>query len=136
MQNSCTRKELMSSPEMKDRYQAEYPAYQPELETTEALRPLMKDKRVTIVLGTWCSDSQLQVPRFYKVLDEAGVDESAISLICVNENKEAENGLIDNLDIAHVPTFIFTANNIEIGRITESPESTLENDMVIILANK
>jgi len=136
MQNSCTWKDLMSDLEMKEKFETEYPAYQPDLAAAENLKFLMKGKKTTVVLGKWCSDSQLQVPRFYKVLGAAGIDEADVTLICVDEMKRAANGLIDDLHIEHVPTFIFSANNKEIGRITESPLATLENDMVTILENK
>jgi len=136
MQNSCTRNGLMAAPEMKDRFEKEYPAYQPEFAMAEMLKPLMKGIKTTIVLGQWCGDCQLQVPRFYKVLDQAGVNEDDIKVICVDRSKQAADGSTDGLGIAHVPTFIFFANNTEIGRITEAPLTTLESDMVIILENK
>jgi len=134
MQNSYSRKDLMSAPEMKEKFETEYPAYQPDLIAAAKLQDLMKGKKTTIVLGTWCSDSQRQVPRFYKVLDQAGVDETDITLIGVDEMKKSPDGEIDDLNIEHVPTFIFSENNKEIGRITELPSDTLENDMVIILS--
>ena len=134
MQNSYTRKDLMSALEMKEKFETEYLAYQPDITSAVQLQYLMKGKKTTIVLGTWCSDSQLQVPRFYKVLDQIGVDEADITVIGVDTMKKAPHGEIDGLHIAHVPTFIFSANNKEIGRITESPSDTLENDMVIILS--
>lgn len=126
----------MSYPEMKSKYETEYPAYKADLKSINTLITLLNDKEVTIVLGTWCGDSQLQVPRFLKILDEADVSESSVTIICVDRTKKAEDGSTDNLQIEHVPTFIFTENNIEIGRITESPRITLENDIVKILANK
>jgi hypothetical protein len=136
MQHSCTREDLVSSVEMKEKFGSEYPAYAPDRIASEKLKSLLTGKQTTIVLGKWCSDSQLQVPRFYKVLDGAGVSESDITLICVDEMKKAADGAIDGLDIVHVPTFIFSANNKEIGRITESPMATLEDDMVTILENR
>jgi len=133
MQHSYQREAVVSSSEMKNKYETEYPAYQPDPVVAIRLKSLIKDKKVTIVLGQWCSDSQIQVPRFYKILDDAGVNDDAINVICVDKMKKAENGLIDNLHIEQVPTFIFTQNNREIGRITEQPITTLENDMVILL---
>ena len=44
---------------------------------------------VTIVLGTWCSDSQREVPRFFKVLNEAGYNDKRVKVIAVDKNKEA-----------------------------------------------
>ena len=134
--NTCTREGLSTIPEMKSRYDVEYPNYQPDSATLTALKPLLKGKKIAIVMGTWCGDSHLQVPHFYKILDMLEVSEKETTLICVDRSKKAENGLIDQLNILHVPTFIFTENGKEIGRIIESPRETLEKDMLSILAKK
>ena len=132
MRNKCTRDDLINFPIMKAKYELEYPAYIPEKEAIAQLKLLGGNSMITIVLGVWCSDSRLQVSRFYKILDEIGFAKNQVTVICVDETKQAEDGLIDQLDITRVPTFIFTADNKEIGRITESPITTLENDIVRI----
>lgn len=136
MLNLCTREELASFPEMKEVYTSGYAAYSPDPAILSTLKTLIKGKKVTIVMGTWCGDSKLQVPHFYKIMDLAGVPAAAITLICVDGEKKAGKGLIDHLKIERVPTFIFTENNQEIGRITESPLSTLEEDSIKILTKK
>ncbi|WP_316820635.1 thioredoxin family protein [Pedobacter gandavensis] len=134
--NICNRTGFKAIPEMQNRYEVEYPAYQPDQTTIEALQPLIKDKKITIVIGTWCGDSQLQVPHFYKMLDALKIQEKDVTLICVDRSKKAENGLIDGMNITNVPTFIFNANGKELGRITESPRESLEKDMLSIFAKK
>lgn len=133
MRNICSREELVSFPEMKESYELEYAGYTPDKAAITLLKPLIKGTKIIIVMGTWCSDSRLHVPHFYKVLDAAGVTPENITLICVDAEKKADEGLIEDLTIEQVPTFIFTINNKETGRITESPETTLERDMVNIL---
>jgi len=133
MPNESARRKLMESPEMKEKYDLEYPGYEPDFAAIQNLKSLLRDKKVIIVMGTWCGDSRLQVPHFYKVLDESGVAEKDITLILVDETKKAEDGLIDNLNIDRVPTFIITSNEKEIGRITEWPLVTLESDMVELI---
>ncbi|MGY0041398.1 thioredoxin family protein [Pedobacter sp. NJ-S-72] len=133
MPNESARRKLMESPEMKEKYDLEYPGYQPDTAAIQKLRSLLINKKIIIVMGTWCGDSRLQVPHFYKVLDESGVAEKDITLIFVDETKAAADGLTDNLNIDRVPTFIITSNETEIGRITEWPLVTLENDMVELI---
>ncbi|RAJ37114.1 thioredoxin family protein [Pedobacter cryoconitis] len=133
MLNTAAREKLFESPEMKAQYAIEYPDYVPGPEAVQKLKSLFQDIKVTIVLGTWCSDCRRQVPRLYKVLDEAGFLAEQITLIFVDESKKASGGLTDHLNIDKVPTFIFTENGKEIGRITESPLVTLESDMIEIL---
>lgn len=134
--NNCTREGLVSFPEMKASYDVEYPAYQLDSLSIDTLKPLIKDKKVTLVLGTWCGDSKYQVPHFFKITDALGIPEKDINIICVDGVKKAENGLLDGLDIQRVPTFIFYEEGKEIGRIIERPLATLEKDMLTILTKK
>jgi thiol-disulfide isomerase/thioredoxin len=87
---------------------------------------------IKVVLGIWCHDSQVQVPRFLKIMDETGYKKE-MSFIAVDTDKNAPGNLIDNLDIIRVPTFIFYKDDLEAGRIIESPEETLERDIAAIV---
>lgn len=92
---------------------------------------------IIVFLGTWCSDSQLEVPQFYKILDYLHYDVGSMHVIALEklENKQMVSPEHEEEDygITHVPTFIFKRNDKEIGRITEYPNVTLEKDMVVIL---
>ncbi|PST82144.1 thioredoxin [Pedobacter yulinensis] len=133
--NQCDRAGLIAFPEFKEMYDAVYPSYAPDSATTPELkRALSAGQHITIVLGTWCGDSKLQVPHFLKVLDEAGFPQKSVSFIAVDGNKKAENGLIDKLAIERVPTFIVTDKaGAELGRIIEHPKQTLEKDLLAIV---
>ena len=136
MINNCTRKSVCNFPEFKTMYDTMYESYAPDAETITALKALMDGVKVTIVMGTWCGDSKLQVPHFYKITDQLGITEQDMTLICVDGEKKAENGLIDNMNIERVPTFIFYKEGKEIGRIVESPKDTLEKDALALLSQK
>jgi hypothetical protein len=136
MIDQCTRDSLISFPEFKTMYDSQYPSYTPDSTTVSQLKTLAKDVKVTIVLGTWCGDSKLQVPHFFKVMDQVGITDKDVTLICVDGHKKAQNGSIDNLKIERVPTFIFTKKGKELGRIIESPKNTLEQDFLAILSGK
>lgn len=88
---------------------------------------------ITIVLGTWCSDSRREVPRFFKIIDKMQFPKEKTKLLGVNRNKESSESDIASLNIELVPTFIFYKNEKEIGRIIETPEVLLESDMLKIL---
>ena len=88
---------------------------------------------MTIVMGTWCSDSRREVPRFYKILDLIEFPSNSIDLISVNREKTVPDGDISELEILFVPTFIFYREETEIGRIIEIPEKTLEKDFLGII---
>jgi hypothetical protein len=88
---------------------------------------------ITIVLGTWCSDSQREVPRFYRILDYMGFPGKNLKLICVDRTKDAAGTEIMDLSVDLVPTFIIYSREEEIGRIIEAPVESLEADLVRIL---
>lgn len=137
MLNECSREGLVEFPEFKASYDANYENYKVDSASLPQLTKLLKDKKIKVVLGTWCGDSKFQVPNFLKVADEAKVQENDVAFIAVDGAKKAENGLIDGLDIQRVPTFIVTdKKGKEIGRIVENPKRSLELDLIEILTSK
>lgn len=108
--------------------------YQPEPAQVESFRDQLAAYDITIVLGTWCSDSQTQVPRFIRILMDAGYDMERLTIISTDRKKQAEGTTIEELDISLVPTFIFYMDGAEAGRIIESPDTSLEDDILRILS--
>ena len=111
-------------------FNSEYDNYTPDSSEVLKLSNLIVVVKITIVMGTWCSDSRREVPRFYKILDKAGYNTQNLTLVCVDRNKTSPNGLVDKLDIKLVPTIICRRDDQEIGRIVETPKETLEKDLV------
>jgi thiol-disulfide isomerase/thioredoxin len=110
-------------------FQQEYALYEPDPDVLLQIGNSLNGYTVTIVMGSWCSDSQEQVPRFYKIIDALHYDEKNITLICVDRKKDPRFVDIQSLGIELVPTFIFYKNNTESGRIVETPEETIEKDI-------
>ncbi|MCZ4222302.1 thioredoxin family protein [Pedobacter rhodius] len=135
--NTCTREGIVSFPEFKEMYDPLYAAYIPDAATMIELKKLVKKEHVKIVFGTWCSDSKVNVPNFFKVLDALQFKEKNVAIIAVDGHKKAENGLINGLNIEKVPTFIiYDKKGKELGRIVEHPKTTLEGDFLMILKKK
>jgi len=132
----CTRTFLESFAPFNLRYQDEYNAYTPVMEKGVPYPELLEGVTITIVLGTWCGDSREQLPRFFKVLDEIGYPSGALILIATDGQKKVPGMDISGYGILRVPTFIFQYKGIEIGRITETPVTSLEADMLEILQKK
>ena len=79
-----------------------------------------------VYLGTWCSDSRREVPRFMKILDHLNVKQSKLNLTGLDREKSAPDYQENVWNIEFVPTMIFLKEGKEIGRIIETPEISLE----------
>ncbi len=132
----CTREALKDFPEYAEFWQKQYDTYEPYTEFLETLSDTLKKVKITIVMGTWCGDSKMQVPRFYRIMDELGIPDSSITLICVDRKKKAGGLNIEDYYVEWVPTFIFMKGKVELGRIVEAPSESLENDMSLILTQQ
>ncbi len=117
-------------------FNSEYKNYDVDVDTLKSLfedSTLLKNVNITVVMGSWCSDSRREVPRFLKIVDGLNIPEEDISIYCVDRNLSTEDNEIDDLKIKAVPTFIFYKNDTELGKIVEAPTESLEIDMVKIL---
>jgi thiol-disulfide isomerase/thioredoxin len=127
----CTRENFVKDTSFSWWFKSEYDYYQPEDSVIKLIN--LDSVKIVCVLGTWCSDSRREVPHFFKILDALKFDEKNLTLYCVDRKKQAEGYDIDQFVIERVPTFIFYKNDSEIGRIIETPQETLERDLLKIL---
>ena len=111
-------------------FQDNYEEYQ----TGNLLDPaLFRDIEIYVLFGTWCHDSQREVPRFLQLLNSLNIQENYIHLIGLNFLKNEPLGRGKHFQIKKTPTFVFLRNQKEIGRIVEMPEISLEADLLKIL---
>jgi thiol-disulfide isomerase/thioredoxin len=128
-------RERLEQPPHSEWFLKGYNSYQFNTDIVNKLTDISKDAiTIKIVLGTWCPDSRREVPRFMRILDNWEFPMEKVTFIGVDNAKLSPVGEYDGLHIERVPTFIFYRNNIELGRIIENPVSSLEQDMVNILA--
>ena len=116
-------------------FQEDYEAYQPETAAVEQLKSLVNDIQITIIFGSWCGDSKDQLPRFVKLLDMMDFDTEKVFVVGVDSQKKAREIDVQPYAIEKVPTFIFYKNKIEIGRIIETPQESLEKDFLMVVQN-
>jgi len=110
--------------------------YQPQTEVLSELKP-DPELAVEIFFGTWCGDSQREVPRFLKIIHLSQlVNNTRMQLYAVDRDKKLESGLTTIRNIEKVATFIFYRSGYEIGRIIEYPDRTLEEDIKRIVELK
>jgi len=115
-----------------------YDAYSPDAATIGRLREaalsLEPGLEVTVVFGSWCGDSREQVPRFMRVQRLVGRRLLHSSFLAVARDKKTPPEAVEGRDIVKVPTFIVTFKGKEIGRIIETPRSSIEADLLEILS--
>ncbi len=129
----CNKKGL-SSATFNKWFDKKYENYKVKTEILDQLNTdIVEDIEFKIILGTWCHDSQREVPGFIKIAEHWGLG-SLITMIGVDKNKEAGDISISDLGIELVPTFIIYYGGEEIGRIIESPIESLEKDIIKILS--
>ena len=123
-----TRAGMQQEP-FKKWFDEEYKAYQVNDSLTGILKGThLSDMDIMVILGTWCSDSQREVPRFFKVADGIKIPDKHIKLIYVDRDKTVPGMDISKYNLERVPTFIFYLNGKEIYRIVEVPDGSFENE--------
>ncbi len=115
-------------------FNSEYEIYKPDKPVLDSIKQKLENIEITMVIGTWCSDSRREMPRLFKILDSLNFPQDKIKMIAVDRDKKDLSGEAEKLSIELVPTFIFYRDGKGLGRITEAPVETLEKDMNRILA--
>ena len=114
-------------------FNASYQAYQPSAEDLAAIK-LLQGKSIMVLFGTWCHDSDREVPKLLKLLDLSDVNLAKLSLHGVNYNKQEPTNLHKQFDMLYTPTIILLDGKQELGRIVEKPQISLAADLAAILA--
>jgi thiol-disulfide isomerase/thioredoxin len=128
-----------------EEWEEDYEMYQPDTGVVADFKEALRGVRITCVLGTWCADSRREVPRLWKVLDEAGFPFSRLKMYAVASSRFTEETPVPRevldwskavkswYDVEAVATIIFSRGGKELGRIVEAPEGSIERDMADIL---
>ena len=94
-------------------------SYVPEQSALKAFRSYKDSVNIIAFTGTWCSDSKVILPKFFKLADVAGFSQDRITMLGVDRNKKTIQHLSEAFNVTHVPTFIVMKNGQEIGRVVE-----------------
>lgn len=119
----------------------EYPerkeSYSPDPVIVEAIAAMIQPQdRLEVYLGTWCSDSQREVPKLLKLLDlldELGAT-LPVTYLAVDRAKREPAERLEGKSVQKVSTFIYYRGNDETGRIEETPEGLFEDHFLRIVA--
>lgn len=110
--------------------------YKTYLVDTETLKDIKKRRlnglKIIAFMGTWCHDSNREIPRLLRVVEELGIADQ-LELYGVDVNKTSIKEREKAYNIRKTPTIIFIRDGKEIGRILEEPEISFEQNLVEIL---
>ena len=104
------------------------------LQEAKDLKPLAKDLKIFVFMGTWCEDSQRELPPFFKMLTAMNFDQEHLKMFAMSEEKSTPSNFEQGLEINYIPTIIFFKNGREINRFVELPIENLESDIKKIIS--
>lgn len=117
-------------------YKDGYFNYQTNLSAVNVIRDMPKDIQFVVFAGTWCERSQSLLPQFYRVMDLAGISRQRITLCFLDRDRRSPQGIENNYSINSTPVFIILQKGIEIGRITETVNQSIEADIADLIPVK
>jgi len=117
-------------------YKDGYFNYQLNISAINAIKEMPKDIQFIVFAGTWCEKSQQLLPQFYKVIDLAGISKQRITLCFLDRDKRSPQGIENSYSINNTPVFIILQKGIEIGRITETINQSIEVAIADLIPTK
>lgn len=121
---TTTQEILTGFPEFRE----EYESFQPTASEIQHMTQLT-GKSLLVMFGSWCHDSEREVPRLMKLLDESKVQLEKLTFLAVDQTKQEPSGQAKANNLKYTPTIVLFDDNAEIGRIIERPNTSLANDL-------
>jgi thioredoxin 1 len=115
-------------------FRAAYEQYQPTSAEITAIKSL-SGKSLLVLFGTWCHDSEREVPRLLKLIDLSGVELKSLSLHGINYNKQEPSNLHRQYNLMFSPTIILLQGEVELGRVVEKPMTSLGEDLASFVSD-
>jgi len=128
--------EGLSDPIFVEDWQDRYDVYLPDRVVARKLKKIFKknkDISIKVFMASWCGDSKQHLPDFVKLVHQTKLRD--VRYYALNRQKEMDDlDFIDlySFNIERVPTFIVYKGGQEIGRIVETPQVSLEKDLLDI----
>ncbi|MEP2653612.1 MAG: thioredoxin family protein [Paraglaciecola sp.] len=114
-------------------FQSVYESYEPTEAEITAIKSI-EGKSIMVLFGTWCHDSEREVPRLLKLLERAGVTLKSLSLVGVDRNKQEPGNRHSQFELRYTPTIILLDGNKELGRVIERPQVSLGEDLQVFVS--
>ncbi len=104
--------------------------YQISSTQSQLIRQWPEDLHIDVYFGSWCHDSEREVPKFLKLVENSKV---SYRLIALDYQKTDPQGLAKKDKVKYTPTFVIKKSGIEIGRIVENTTESFAQDISQLL---
>lgn len=116
-------------------------AYQPKSESVAYLKQHLRNFSLLIFMGTWCGDTKDLLPKTFKVLQASNITTDNMMMVGMDRKKttitKEGKRLVRRYKAKSLPTFVvLDASGKEVGRIVESVDKSIEEDLVAIISKK
>lgn len=111
-------------------------SYRPDPSSLRAIGWISLQTRIVAFLGTWCLDSQSEIPALLKTLEMAHNPNLSLELYAVDRDIDDGGGMADRFGVNGVPTVIFFRNSRELGRIKGLAKKSMEEDLFHIIGTE
>jgi tetratricopeptide (TPR) repeat protein len=132
------QKEDLMKPAFTEWFQPAYEDYQVNTELVNSFKEELAEYEIEVFMGTWCEDSQREVPTLLKILEAADYPMEKLDIIAIDDEIEtyklSPNGEEKGKNIHHVPTIILLKDGAEVNRMIEYPVRTIEEDIPVIIS--
>ncbi len=115
-------------------FSSSYQEFEVKSGQTEQVKQWPSSLKIDVYFGTWCHDSQREVPHLLKALQVNS--EIEVTLLALDYQKSEPQGRAKQADIKYTPTFVVSFAGKEIGRIIERPKESLVDDITAMLNQK
>lgn len=113
-----------------------YENYEPAQEPLEQISNNVDEYEIEVFMGTWCGDSRREVPKLFKLLEEADYNMDRLTVYAVDRNKNLPENVEAPTEFEMVPTIVFYKNGEEVNRFVEFPQETIEKDIAKIVSGQ
>lgn len=111
--------------------------YIPNTATVSVLKARAPEVQFIVFGGTWCEDTQKLLPKFFLLMDAAGIPGGQVQFIGVDRHKKSIDQLPEEMHLTSTPTFIVLKDGKEVGRVVEYGKSgNWENELANIVSTK
>jgi thiol-disulfide isomerase/thioredoxin len=99
----------------------------------EKLNTVQDSIFIDVFMGTWCHDSKREVPALFKIMESISNPLITAKYTALEYRRSGPKDIIEKNDIKRTPTFIVYKNGVEIGRIIEEVDKSVESDLLKII---